>query len=276
MAYRPEPLPKKKKKKAPVYTPIRPFRESGGPPVAGAGGGYPSVGAGAAPPPQTNYNAPGPIDFGQILASDPLYQAALAGSQAQGVSDLADRNARIRTALIRFGAMPSDLPPLGGAPDGSDPNAGDWGAILDPTTRSLAEQNTQAGLSILARLADAAKTAQRRTLNSLGARGAFRSGETGFQLGELTKSQNIAQYDARNNLADYIAGVQAAWVQSERQRLALLAQQQQDARDRAADDPNAPDNPVGPNKPNLIPPNYWDPKAGAPVGVGIIKKKKLI
>ena len=187
-------------------------------------------------------------DFGQVLANDPFYQASLANLNAQGVYDKASRDAAIKQATIRFGEVPN-----------VDPNflppdlRGEIGGILDPTTRSLAAQNTTAGLSIVARLMDAAKQTNKRTVDVLGSRGLFRSGETGYQLGRNQLGSNQARYDSTNKFLDYLMGVQAAFTAAERQRLALLAQQQADAADRYT--PPAPPAPP-PDSPHPNPHPY--------------------
>ena len=168
-------------------------------------------------------------DFGQILANDPFYQASLANLNAQGVYDKSSRDAALRSEYIRFGGVPEGFN-LNSLPHDL---AAEAGQIIDPATRTAAQQNTTAGLSILARLIDAAKQADKRTVDVLGARGMFRSGDTGYLLGRNQLSANQARYDATNKFLDFIMGIQAAYVAAERQRQALLLQEQKDAAGRA-------------------------------------------
>lgn len=163
-----------------------------------------------------------PEAINAILASSPEYQAALASLNAEGVSDRASRDAAIRRAIVMFGGVPN-VPSsfLGG-------DLGSFNSILDPTTRSLASQNTTAGLSILARLKQAAEDARRNTVNNLGARGTFRSGETGWRLKRNALDSDRANFDATMKLLDYMSGVQAAYTAAERarQQQALALSQQ--------------------------------------------------
>lgn len=205
-----------KKKKA-----TRPFRESGGgkyvpPPMPSLGGGSKKttkssggvstaqLGAAlaAAPPPVPN------ID--QILASDPGYIASHAQYMANSIADQATRDAAVKRAIIDFGGSANVDPALQG--------------LLDPTTLALAQKNTDAGMSVLARLAQAGKDQQKRVVDSLGARGLYNSGETGYDLGRAQLQADQGRYDATKNLLDYLSGVQSAWVQTQQQQALLDAQ----------------------------------------------------
>jgi hypothetical protein len=141
----------------------------------------------------------------------PLLDQLKADFAAQKVSDLAGRDAGVRRGIIDFGEAPDFSQALGTL--GFDPRQ-----VIDPATLSLAEQNTTAGLSAKARIEKANKDTLRQIKNSLAARGLLRSGELGHQLGEQDLRHNQAQFDARRTLLDYLAGVQKAYADSERQR----------------------------------------------------------
>jgi hypothetical protein len=80
---------------------------------------------------------------------------------------------------------------------------------MDATVPGLAQQNTQAGTSLLARLMKAAQDARLQTVNQLAARGILSSGETGYQLGELALAQKQAEYDARTGVLSQLNELQA-------------------------------------------------------------------
>ena len=201
-------------------------------------------------------------DFAQILAQDPFYQAALANLNAQGIYDKASRDAAIRQALVRFGYMPEAVAGM----SFQDPVAGQPGhfstttlqSLIDPTTRSLGEQNTKAGLSIWARLMDAANQTQKRAVDVLGSRGMFRSGETGYQLGRASLYADQARYDATNKLMDFLLGAQQAFISAEMQRQALLLQEQIAAAGRSQPtQPSPPTSPPNQPHPPAPPPDRW-------------------
>jgi len=187
--------------------------------LTGSSGGPLGGGGGVPPTPVAK-----PPSFGDILASDPLYQYAYGQIQADSIADAATRDENMRRALIQFGGSP-----------GAGYGGVNVPSVFDPATRSLAEQNTKAGLSILARLTEAAQTAKRRSINALGARGMFRSGETGFALNKLALDETRGRADATSQLLDYLAGIQAAWAASERARKLREQEAAEEAAGRAAE-----------------------------------------
>lgn len=198
-----------------------------------------------------NYVAP---TFAQILANDPMYQAAIAGLGAQSVSDRASLTAARQRALIQFGAIPN-FPSYAGV--------GDVGADITPGVRSLADQNTAAGLSTEARLAEADKIAQQQLVDSLAARGMYRSGALGSGLGKEQLDYTRQQYDATQKLLDYLAGVQTAFTQAENARIAAENAAKGDALNRAA-----ASNPVVPTPPGGFDIGYGDTSSTAPITGG--------
>lgn len=201
--------------------------------------------------------APPPVDIASILARNPYLQAANANRNAESIADKADRDARIRRAIIDFGYVPPNLVDFGqggpGLPSPQDPNVQDIsypgqdqaGQVIDATTRELAGKNTTSGMSIWARLLDAAKIQSRDVVNAVGARGMFRSGETAYGLGRADLAANQGKYDAIKGLNDYIAGVQAAWAQAER----LRQQQQREDEGKAIEEEPPPGEKPPPDPP---------------------------
>lgn len=212
-----------------------------GPPATAAPGGYtgPPVGGGH----QVGRSGGGTSgrqvtipgynpDYAGLIANDPNMAQLTADLSAQGIADDAARNAAFQRAFVQFG---SDLGPEAFAGLGLD--QGLLGSIFDAPTRQLAAQNTQAGLSIAGRLEKARKDNVRAIRNALAARGALRSGELGHQLGEEQQRYSQAQYDSRQQLLDYLRGVQQARADAERERQRQRAGAIQQTADRYANDP---------------------------------------
>jgi hypothetical protein len=154
--------------------------------------------------------------YQDVLQSDPFFKQLLADLAAQGVSDEASARAGAQRGLIHFGEVP----------EGLDPAYGQW---ADPQTRELAAKNTAAGFSTVARLQKANKDAVRGIKNYLASRGALRSGELGYQLGEENQRYAVGQYDARSQLVDYLSGISSALANAQRQRSMQQAQGAADA-----------------------------------------------
>lgn len=157
-----------------------------------------------------------PSDLLGALESDPLYVQQKADLGAQRVSDLAARAAARQRAITLFGEVPDFT--------GQEGLLGEnfLGDIND-VTRGLASQSTKAGLSTVARIDEADRDARENLRNVLAARGILSSGETGYQLGRADTAYRRTQFDARQQLLDYLAGVHAGFVQAERARQQALA-----------------------------------------------------
>lgn len=183
------------------------------PPAVAAAPQDPGVPPAAPPPAIPNINT--------ILGGDPVFQQFLASLNAAGVQSAAQRDAAAQRAIAQFGGTPSFANIPGGSSLLSGINLGD--------AQQLAARNTTAGLSTVARLQQADQDAVRGINNSLAARGMFRSGETGFQLGRENQNYTQAQYDATQKLVDYLSGVQSAYTQAEQARQQAQYQAQQTA-----------------------------------------------
>jgi hypothetical protein len=146
-----------------------------------------------------------------ILNSDPILQQTLADLQAGGISDRSQADTLSQRALVQFGEVP--------ALEGLDAKlAGPDFARIAGMARPLAEANTQSGMSVVARMEKLRKDNVRAIKNALAARGALRSGEAGYQLGEEQTRYGQAQYDARAQLVDLLSGIEAGYANAQRQR----------------------------------------------------------
>jgi len=157
------------------------------------------------------------------MAVDPFVAQTQNLFDAQRKADAAQLQAQVQRALIDFGGSPnrSNL--------GLNTQTQPWLSTFDPTTQALAQQNTQAGTSILARLQKQLADANRTSKNQLAARGILFSGETPYQLAENALANKQATYDASRGLLDYLTGAYAAVAQREQERQFGLLQAQQDA-----------------------------------------------
>jgi hypothetical protein len=146
-----------------------------------------------------------------ILRSDPIYNQTLADLSAQGISDRSQADTLAQRALVQFGEVP--------ALEGLDSRlAGPEFGRISGVARPLAEANTASGMSIVARMERLRKENVRAIKNALAARGALRSGEAGYQLGEEQQRYSTAQYDSRAQLVDLLAGIEAGYANAQRQR----------------------------------------------------------
>lgn len=155
--------------------------------------------------------------------NDPWVQQTKNLFEAQRKAEAAQLQAQAQRAFIDFGGSP-DFSSLG-----LTTQTQPWLAYFNQKTRALADANTQAGTSVMARLQKQLADANRTTVNQMAARGILRSGETGYQLGENALQNKQATYDAGRQLLDFLSGAQAAVAQHEQERQFQLLQAQQDA-----------------------------------------------
>lgn len=159
-------------------------------------------------------------DYGKLLRGDEQYKSMLADLGAQGVADASARGAATQRALALLGFVPN-----------FDANSGLNLEYLNqdvtPETRALAQRNTEAGLSVSARQQQQFEKNVRAVKNALAARGALRSGEAGYQLGEAQQQYDRAKFDTTQEILEYLAGLQAGY--AERQRQAKLQERQESA-----------------------------------------------
>jgi hypothetical protein len=144
---------------------------------------------------------------GNQIRNDPFYIQQQALVNAQGEADAARLSQQLSDMLIQFGAVPEGV----------------TFSHLDPLTGQLASENTNAGLSLLARIQKAADDSRRGTLNQLAGSGMLQSGETGYQLGELALGRKQSEYDARQSVLSRIHDLQSAFANAQLQRqLAMI------------------------------------------------------
>jgi len=192
-------------------------------------------------------------NYASIIANDPFYQQTLADLSAQGIADQAGADAAMMRALIQFGEVP--------ALEGLDLGlAGKNYAKISESARPLAAANTAEGLSIAARMQKQLNNNIRAIKNALAARGALMSGETGYQLGEEAQRYKQSQYDARTQLVDLLAGINAGLAAAARARAAQQAQAAEGAWGRGALTPP----PTAPPPTSAPPEQPPPPTAGGP------------
>lgn len=186
-----------------------------------------------------------------------LIQAALGPLSAQlgaeGVADLTGRNNQFVRALGQFGEQFD----LGQANQAFGPEfVGEAGlGELLPQANALAAQTTGAGVSYQARASKARKDAVRQIRNILASRGLLRSGELGYQLQEQQTAFDTGQYDARQQLQDYLTAVNQGYVEAQRQRaLALDAATREEAARQAALNPMSGTSAAQPYSPAAVAP----------------------
>lgn len=145
------------------------------------------------------------------------------------MANLANRNAAFQRDVVQYGQLP-DLAKAAAAL-GLSPN--DLQSVLGPNVGKLAQENTSAGTSMLARLnADNAKAIQGIN-NALNARGIYNSGELGYQQGQQNQAYTNSQYDTLQKVLDAMSGAQSSYLSAEQQRIQTLAQALSDAANRA-------------------------------------------
>lgn len=207
-------------------------------------------------------------DYGNLIATDPLYLQNQANLKSQSVNDAASRKASTDQALINFGEIPDFNNAITGL--GLDPNSPMYKMLfgdVDPATQTSAQGLTNAGLSTVAQLAQGHKKNLNDLMDNLAARGIVRSGATGAGTGLENQSYLGNQFNARNTLLQYLAGVQSAFTQSENARQSQLAQSATDAMTRQMQlhpyvAPTAGTEGTGIFAPGYVPP----PLAPAPAG----------
>jgi hypothetical protein len=221
--------------------------------------------AGVAPIGQSSFTP----DYASLIRNDPVFQQLQQQLGASGIANSAQARAQSQRAIVQFGGAPtldSSQSALAGP---------SYGSYNDAQTQGLAHQNTAAGLSTQARLTQAHNDQVRIIKDALAARGLLHSGETGYELNRENQAYSQANYDATQQLVDYLAGVQSALAQAQQAQQAQLAQAAQNAyanqlalaQARAQSTPSTP--PPGPSPPPPPPaaPPSLPPPAPPPAAV---------
>jgi hypothetical protein len=153
---------------------------------------------------------------GDLLAS-PYFQQARAASEAQNAAQESQTREMLRQLLIQTGVIPAGF--------------NDKLGVLDATTRGLIQQNTDTGISQIARLNEGFADQKTSDINQLAARGLGRSGAKGFKLRRASlafdrnKSDLLSALSGKMNEAlGGLAQGQLGRQQSLAQFLASLAQ----------------------------------------------------
>lgn len=203
-----------------------------------------------------------------------LIQQALAPFQAQlgaeGVSDLTSRDNQFIRTLGQFGQQ-FDTASANQAFGEDFFNSAGLGEVL-PQANKLAQQTTDAGLSYTARSTKALQDRIRQIKNGLAARGALRSGELGYQLQEAQTGYDTGQYDAAQQVQDFLGAINRGYTEGVRARQAQIAAAQREEAGRQAQlNPAIADRPATWNGETFVyadgtavPRNLWPTGAGAP------------
>lgn len=149
-----------------------------------------------------------------------------ADARSESVADAASRDAVIKRLFASYG----DIPELAGL---SAESQGVLPGILTPELAELARQNTAAGTSIKARMAEADMLRRRQASSGRARSGTLRSGATGEDERRnalLAKTQN---FDVMSELLQNVEGAVGGFASNERQRQRMLAQQEQENAMRA-------------------------------------------
>lgn len=176
----------------------------------------------AAPPPQ-----PAAPDYSTLLSSDPVLQAALRATTARGVQQEADLAGARQRALIQYGAIP-DPGILGGL-----------GGDITDSTRQLAGQATEAGVSTTAQLRDAYKRQQSGDIGSLIGRNSLRSGDYKRLSRENLHGLQVGEANAQTSLLDTLAGFASTRADQQQQNVTGIQSAAGDALTRIVGQINA-------------------------------------
>jgi hypothetical protein len=131
-------------------------------------------------------------------------------------------------------------------------------------TKGLAEQANKSGVSQEAQLEQAHNLQVGSIRDQLAARGLYNSGALGSLLGQEEQQYTQGRYAADQQLADYIAGVYAAFANAEAQRQAQLRGALESAAERARAQQGSTPPPAGSTPPPQapVPEGYFNPRTG--------------
>src|SRR5262245_8128534 len=132
---------------------------------------------------------PPSLDLDALLRDDPFLRAQLLGIEAPVTAGTAASDAAIRARLVKYGGLPE-------GPLVTDDIRTLFNNIVDPVTRQAIADATSGGISTLAQLAEAFRVARSTSIGKLGAMGAIRSGEFGYEAAKDERNRNIAQAQA--------------------------------------------------------------------------------
>lgn len=217
-------------------------------------------------------------DYASLIKADPTLIQNEADLRASDIANLSQRNAAFQRDVIGYGKLPD----LADASKQLGIDQGSLASVLDPATGKLAEENTTAGTSTLARLNADNTKAIIGLRNALAARGIYNSGETGYQLGQQNQAYTNSQFDAAARLLDAMAGQQGSYLSAYQQLQMALASARESAAGRIMGlYPPTPGYAGTPGTPEVPPTYYASPgSAGIPVDayaqpVNLAGKKRI-
>lgn len=192
-------------------------------------GNAPDLSAPIAPPP-TSISGVGAYtpNWGELIQGDAGLKDASAALAASGTNNLNALDAQIANAYEGFGKN-VDLASLAkqlGMSQADIQNA------IDPGAQKLAQENTAAGTSTVARLDAANNIANQKIIASLNARGMLRSGETGYALDQQNLSYRQAESDAYQKFLGYLQQYQQGYLTAQQKNSSDLAAAYSAAADR--------------------------------------------
>lgn len=155
---------------------------------------------GAAPPP-TAAAPPSLPDYGALIQNNPYYLAAQALAAQQLSALKAQTGSNAARALVNLGDAS-----LAKQVSGLD---------LPGNTGALVDQANQAGTSVLAQLGHAHEQLQKQIPATLAGRGFYRSGETGYELGQENRQYGLKQGSARQQTLDYLNNLYQNYVNAQ-------------------------------------------------------------
>lgn len=165
-------------------------------------------------------------NFATNILNDPLYKQLQAQIAAQNQTAQGTATTGFGQALAQFGSIP-DLTQAAGQL-GLDANNPLYkiltGITSNPNVQQSAQSLTNAGLSTEAQLAQQHQTAVQNLLNSLAARGAVQSGDTGTGLRLADQANSQAEYGAHQQLLDTLGKLVNAYNTSQQQGIGQLQQ----------------------------------------------------
>lgn len=171
-------------------------------------------------------------NYDALIQADEMFKQLRGDLSAQGISDAAGRDAFFTRALSGFGRQ---FDPAAAQAAFGNEFVNRLGPMLNTlleTANPLAQQMTDAGLSTTARIDESFKDSVRQVKNMLAARGALKSGTTGFLLGRLQQERTRAEYDATQHLLDLLSQAQTSYTAAERGRQTELRAGAAEAADR--------------------------------------------
>lgn len=155
----------------------------------------------SAPTQTTSSGLPNYSDLLAMAQGSPFWQQLEDARRAQDAAELANVQQGARTNVVQWG---EDLTPY-------LPSAWSQYNLLDAQTSALARQNTQAGLSSIARLRESRDLNIRDLIRALNARGMRRSGSRLFGMNRANLNYERTSGDQRNALLAGIANMLSSY-----------------------------------------------------------------